>query len=115
MLSVGAGASIMAGLNCGTPSSAAWQSLLYGIDAYVAIEDEQARRAMRLLGEAGIVSGESGAAGLAGLLELMEGKDADQARRVLGLGGDSRVLLLSTEGATDPVGYQAIVRSSPHP
>ncbi len=110
MLSVGAGASIMAGLNCGTPSSAAWPSLLYGVDAYVAVEDDQARAAIRLLADAGVVSGESGAAGLAGLMELLDGRESDRARAALGIGPASRVLLLSTEGATDPAGYDAIVR-----
>jgi diaminopropionate ammonia-lyase len=109
MLSVGADASIMAGLNCGTPSSAAWPALLRGIDAYVAVEDEQARTAMRLLAANGIQSGESGAAGLAGLLELLEGRDATRAREALNVGANSRVLLLSTEGITDPVAYAAIV------
>ena len=115
MLSVGADASIMAGLNCGTPSSAAWPALLYGIDAYVAVEDEQARTAMRWLAAEGIASGESGAAGLAGLLELLEGSDATRARPALNLDGSSRVLLLSTEGVTDPVAYAAIVRRTPAP
>ena len=47
MIRARADASIMAGLNCGTPSSAAWPSLRDGIEAFVAVEDEQARRAMR--------------------------------------------------------------------
>lgn len=115
MLSVGADASIMAGLNCGTPSSAAWPSLLHGIDAYVAVEDEQARTAMRWLAAEGIASGESGAAGLAGLLELLEGSDAGRARSALKLDAASRVLLLSTEGVTDPVAYAAIVKRRPSP
>lgn len=113
MLCVGADASIMAGLNCGTPSSAAWPSLLYGINAFVAVDDEQARIAMRLLAAEGIVSGESGAAGLAGLLELLEGAEAGHTRAVLKLGAGSRVLLLSTEGITDPVAYAAIVGRVP--
>ncbi len=113
MLSVGADASIMAGLNCGTPSSAAWPAMLRGINAYVAVEDEQARTAMRLLAAEGIVSGESGAAGLAGLLELLEGREAGRARESLRLGAGARVLLLSTEGVTDPVAYNAIVGRVP--
>jgi diaminopropionate ammonia-lyase len=60
MLHAGADASIMAGLNCGTPSTAAWTALEDGIDAYLAIEDERAREAMRLLAASGVVAGESG-------------------------------------------------------
>jgi diaminopropionate ammonia-lyase len=113
MIQAGADASIMAGLNCGTPSSAAWPSLRDGMEAFVAVEDEQAREAMRLLAENGIVAGESGAAGLAGLLELLEGSDRAEARRRLGIGAESRILLLLTEGATDPVGYASIVGRAP--
>jgi diaminopropionate ammonia-lyase len=115
MLSVGADASIMAGLNCGTPSSAAWPSMLHGINGFVAVDDEQARIAMRLLAAEGIISGESGAAGLAGLLELTEGNDAARTREALVLGAGARVLLLSTEGITDPVAYTSIVGRLPPP
>jgi diaminopropionate ammonia-lyase len=102
--------SIMAGLNCGTPSSVAWPVIAATVDVYLAVDDDRAREAMRLLADAGIVSGESGAAGLAGLLAAVE--DAD-ARDALGLDGSARVLLLNTEGATDPVGYREIVGRSP--
>lgn len=108
LLEVGADASIMAGLNCGAPSSAAWPALRDGMDAFVAVDDEQAREAMRLLAAEGITSGESGAAGLAGLLEVCEGGSAARARGDLGLAG-AHVLLLSTEGATDPGGWERIV------
>jgi diaminopropionate ammonia-lyase len=56
------------------------------------------------------VAGESGAAGLAGLLEAVE---HDDVRAALGLDGDARVLLLNTEGATDPDGYRRIVGRAP--
>lgn len=108
LLAAGADASIMAGLNCGAPSSAAWPAMRDGMDAFVAVEDEQARVAMRLLAGAGVVSGESGAAGLAGLLELCEGESRAAAAAHMRLAG-ARVLLLSTEGATDPAGWEAAV------
>ncbi len=98
--------SIMAGLNCGTPSPVAWRDVTGGIDDFVAVEDHEAEHAMRLLAADGIVSGESGAAGLAGLLGF-----ASQ----LGLGRDDHVLVISTEGATDPRAYARIVGSpDPH-
>ncbi|MFB3819560.1 MAG: diaminopropionate ammonia-lyase [Candidatus Methylomirabilales bacterium] len=111
-LPVGADASIMAGLNCGTPSAAAWPLLRAGLDAVIAVEDEPARDAMRLLAADGIPSGESGAAGAAGLLELLAGTGA-VARERLGIGGEARALLLSTEGATDPEAYRRIVGKAP--
>jgi diaminopropionate ammonia-lyase len=52
------------------------------------------------------VAGESGVAGLAGCL-LAAGDPA--AREVLSLGEGSRVLVFSTEGATDPELYARLV------
>jgi diaminopropionate ammonia-lyase len=101
--------SIMAGLNCGTPSLVAWPLLRAGLDAVVAVADERARQAMRDLAEAGVVAGETGAASLAGLAEATGGRQAGELRRVLGLGPHTRVLLLCTEGATDPEAYRRIV------
>ena len=68
-----------------------------------------AAKAMRLLAEAGVVSGESGAAGLAGLLEIVASADTGEARELLGLGPSTTVLVFSTEGATDPGAYREIV------
>jgi diaminopropionate ammonia-lyase len=101
--------SIMAGLNCGTPSLVAWPFLRAGLDAVVAVADGRARQAMRDLAAAGIVAGETGAASLAGLAEATGGREAGGLRRVLGLGAQARVLLLCTEGATDPEAYRRIV------
>lgn len=112
LLEVGADASIMAGLNCGTPSTAAWPDLRDGIDAFVAVEDAQAAEAMRTLAGLGVIAGESGAAGLAGLQELMAPPHA-AARAALGLTAGSRVLLLNTEGATDPASWERIVGRAP--
>ncbi|MHB8418316.1 MAG: diaminopropionate ammonia-lyase [Myxococcales bacterium] len=101
--------SIMAGLNCGTPSLLAWPVIRAGVDGFLAVDDEYAREAMRRFAEAGIVSGESGAAGLAGLLALRAERGLAAAARELGLDAEARVLLVSTEGATDPASYQKIV------
>jgi diaminopropionate ammonia-lyase len=108
MIQAGADASIMAGLNCGTPSSAAWPALRNGVDLFLAVEDERAREGMCLLAEAGVVAGESGAAGLAGLLELLEGEGRQVARARCRLDHNSRVLLIVTEGATDPLNWERV-------
>lgn len=92
--------SIMAGLNCGTPSPLAWPDLVAGLERVAAVDDADAEQAMRDLATVGVVSGESGAAGYAALL-------AHPGR--LGLTPDDRVLVVSTEGATDPVAYGRIV------
>jgi diaminopropionate ammonia-lyase len=93
---------LMAGLACGEPSLLAWQELDRGAAAFMAIPDDAAVATMRLLAKAGVVAGESGVAGLAGC--LLAAADA-AAREVLGLRKDSRVLVFSTEGATDPELY----------
>ena len=103
--------SIMAGLNCGRPSIVAWPIVSRGIDAFIAIPDERAREAMRALAHAGIVAGETGAAGLAGLFELLVGAESAQHRDALGIDGNTRALIIVTEGATDPENYRRIVAS----
>ena len=99
----------MAGLNCGTPSSIAFPTLRAGLDGSIAVEDAAAESAMRTLAECGIVSGETGAAALAGLDSLHSLSRA----RELGLDRSATVLLLSTEGATDPESYERIVGRKP--
>lgn len=93
--------SIMAGLNCGRPSPIAWPWVSSGYDLFTAIGDADAEEGMRALAAEGVVSGETGAAPAGALL-------AFGAER-LGLTATSTVLLLSTEGATDPAAYERIV------
>jgi diaminopropionate ammonia-lyase len=104
--------SIMVGLNCDTPSRVAWPHVSRGIDLFLAVTDDSARRAMRDLAAVGVVSGETGAAGLAGLSELCVG-EARALRRELDLAEDATALVLSTEGATDPRSYAAVVGEEP--
>ena len=97
---------LLAGLACGEPSLIAWQELDRAAAAFLAIPDSAAVDAMRILAGCGIVSGESGAAGLAGF--LMAAGDPE-ARAAIGLDAGSRVLLFSTEGATDRALYESLV------
>ena len=100
--------SIMAGLNCDTPSLVAWPDLSRGVDLFLAVDDRAAERAMRDLAEISVVAGETGAAGLAGLTDLCVG-GAQAIRAELALPDSPAALVLSTEGATDPDAYAAIV------
>jgi diaminopropionate ammonia-lyase len=109
---------IMAGLNAGTPSLAAWPLLRAAVDGFLAIDDGYAEAAMRRLhAEDGkdprVVAGESGAAGVAGLLALCGEASLAGARRELGLGAEARVLAVISEGATDPESYRRIVGAAP--
>jgi diaminopropionate ammonia-lyase len=105
--------SIMAGLNCETPSLVAWPLVSAGMDAFVAIGDDAVRRAMRDLASCGVVAGETGAAALAGLQEILSGSDAPAWRERLHASSTATVLVMCTEGATDPDAYQQIVGRPP--
>ena len=105
--------SIMAGLNCGTPSQIAWPLLAAGMDAMVAMTDGWARRAMRALATAGIVAGETGAASLGGMFAVCQTVQGGPVREAARLGPATSVLLLCTEGATDPQAWEAIVGRPP--
>jgi diaminopropionate ammonia-lyase len=98
---------IMAGLNCGTPSILAMEILKQGADAFMLISDQYTIDAIKYLnapmpGDPYIASGESGAAGLAGLLALMTSKQLTNLRKNLNTGKDSNILVFNTEGVTDP-------------
>ncbi|MCX4903532.1 diaminopropionate ammonia-lyase [Streptomyces sp. NBC_00878] len=99
-VSVTTGETIMAGLNCGTPSSIAWPYLRDGLDAAVAITDADSARAAGDLAVLGVSSGPCGAAPLAGVRAALTGDGAAERRTALGIGPTSTVVLLSTEGST---------------
>ena len=97
LVRVDTGATVMAGLNCGTVSSAAWPVLRAGCDAAVVVSDDSARRAVTELVGLGVSSGPSGAASLAGVRAALV---ADR-RAALGIDRSSTLVLLSTEAALD--------------
>ncbi len=90
---------IMAGLNCGTPSSLAWPVLRSGLDAAITVTDAESARAATGLAAAGVDAGPCGAAPLAGLRAALTGDAAGPRRAALGLGPAATVVLLSTEGS----------------
>lgn len=100
---------VMAGLACGEPSLLAWTLLGPGADAFMSVTDDDAVAAMRRLAALGVVGGESGVAGLAGFLAASE---SEAWRNALALDATSRVLLIGTEGATDPALYAQLVGRS---
>ena len=105
---------VMACLACAQVSWPAWAALSPLVDAAMTIDDDWARDCMRILADpegedAPIVAGESAVAGIGGLLAIAGDQ---QARRSLGLTGGSRVLVIGSEGATDPQIYAHIVGRS---
>lgn len=106
---------IMAMLECYEPSMIAFRVLERVADGFMTIEEDMAPEVMRRLadpvaGDPPVVSGESGGVGLGGLLTVL--RQPELAAR-LGLGAKSRVLVINTEGATDPDLYQRIVGRAP--
>lgn len=102
--------SIMVGLNCGTPSLIAWPLVSTGVDWFTAVDDGVARVAMRDLASIGIVAGETGAAALGGLEALLV---SDEWAADGGDASSATVLIVVTEGATDPDAYESITGSPP--
>lgn len=105
---------IMAGLACGEPNTISWDILKNHVDTFVSAPDWVAAQGMRMLaaplkGDVPVTSGESGAAPFGVLSSIMLMDEYRELREHLGLGKDSRVLLFSTEGDTDPERYKAIV------
>ncbi|KAI4127227.1 MAG: hypothetical protein LQ347_004686 [Umbilicaria vellea] len=94
------GETIMNGLCCGILSTIAWPVLQHGLVGSVTVTDIEAHDAVRLLKSLGVEVGPCGAASLAALQSVMRYPDAGSA---LGLGKDSVVVLLSTEGPREYV------------
>ncbi len=105
---------IMAGLACGEPCTIGWDILRDHADHFISCPEYVAAKGMRVLGnpvngDTRVVSGESGAVTLGLVAELMQNPSLDWLREPLGLGSDSRVLCISTEGDTDRENYRRIV------
>ena len=106
---------VMAMLECYKPSLVAWRVLTRVADAWMTVSEDDALAAMNCLArpkrdDPALVAGESGGAGLAGLLRVVDDR---QARKTIGLDGQARVLIISTEGATDPSRYAELVGLAP--
>ncbi len=106
--------SIMAGLCCGEPCTIGWEVLRSRADAFISMSDEFAARGMRILGnptgsDTRVISGESGAATLGFAASVMMEESLTELKELLELNENSRILCISTEGATDLAGYRKIV------
>jgi diaminopropionate ammonia-lyase len=99
---------IMAGLACGEVSQIAWQILAQGADDFITLSEDAIAPSMIALQQnnPSIEAGESAVAGLAACLAAAANAPW---REALGLTQQSRVLVLGTEGATDPDLYQKLV------
>ncbi len=106
--------SIMAGLCCGTPSNIAFDILSKHADFFIKCDDSITITGMNLLGRGGfgdtkIVSGESGAVTTGLVYKLLTDETYSEFVNQLKINKDSKILLISTEGDTDPVFYKRIL------
>tara|TARA_R110001583_G_scaffold8952_5_gene42278 strand:+ start:7830 stop:9026 length:1197 start_codon:yes stop_codon:yes gene_type:complete len=110
---------IMVGLACGEPNPLGWQVLRNCATHFVSCEDRLAALGMRVLAnptgdDPRIISGESGAIGTGLLAGIYYSENKQVLMKQLELGADSVVLVISTEGNTDPVHYRDVVWRGKH-
>ena len=106
--------SIMAGLCCGEPNITSWDILRNHVSCFVSADDNVTRLGMRMLsapikGDPQVVSGESGAVPFGVLVSIMKDPKYSDLKIKLKLDANSKVLLFSTEGNTDPERYENII------
>jgi len=106
---------IMAGLSCGEPSEMAWEILAEEASDFLTIPDGIVAPTVRMLarpaGNADVVeAGESAVAGLAAVIAACK----SDMKATLGLDANSRVLLIGSEGVTDPEIYAEIMETDKH-
>ncbi|KAK6708540.1 hypothetical protein SNK04_009508 [Fusarium graminearum] len=87
---------IMAGLNCGAPSTIAWELLKHGVDASLTVSDYEAYQSVQYLQSQGIDAGPCGGSTLAALRRLTP---TDKSK--LGLNEKSTIVLFCTERSRD--------------
>ncbi len=105
---------IMAGLACGEANTIGWEVLKSYSSTFVSCPNWVAANGMRILGnpvkeDRRVISGESGAVTTGLISAIMTRDDMKELREQLKLDENSRILLFSTEGDTDPDKYRQIV------
>jgi len=104
----------MAGLNCGSVSTLAWNILKNGLIGSISILDKLSEEAMITLassvsGDPVIISGESGASGLGALIGLCKTHELNNFKDKICLNKTSSSLVINTEGDTDQLNYKRVV------
>lgn len=105
---------IMAGLACGDPSPIAWSILDHCADFFLSCPDYVAAKGMRVYGiplhdDPFIISGESGAVTLGALMFAAENANLADLKAAMKLDSSSQILLINTEGNTDPEHFRRVV------
>jgi len=102
---------LMAGLSCGGPSALAWRILREEAGDFLTIPDELIAPTMRLLARGGFGDPvvEAGESAVAGLAALIAARQSGALSAALGLDDQARVLLIGSEGVTDPAIFAAMM------
>ena len=102
---------VMAGMSCGEVSLVAWEILRRAATDFVTIADSAVAPAMRMLasGAAGGGEIEAGECSVPGPVALIAVCRDQELRASMGLDAESRVLVIGSEGATDPAIYADIL------
>ena len=105
---------IMAGLACGEGNTIGWDILRNHVTVFASCPDWMSAKATRIYAnplenDPHIVSGESGSVPLGLCYTALHDADAKELKDALKLDENSVVLVISTEGDTDPVRYREIV------
>ena len=104
---------IMAGLACGEANTVSWDILRNHADAFVSCPDWVSANGSRIYGapvkgDTQVISGESGSVTMGLVHALMTKPEYKDIKEALKLDGNSEVLLVSSEGDTDPDRYREI-------
>lgn len=102
---------LMAGLSCGEPSQLAWDVLEKSVHGFLTIPENLVAPAVRMLatGQSGDACIEAGESAVAGLIGLICGALDQNLRGQLRLNPQSRVMIIGSEGVTDPTVFEAIM------
>jgi len=98
-VTVETGATILAGLNCGTLSMLAWPRVRDGLDGAATVSDASVIEAAQALTDMGVLAGPCGGSGSAAARMLLTGPGSAERRAHLGVDETSTVLVVITEGA----------------
>ncbi|MFQ7020820.1 MAG: diaminopropionate ammonia-lyase [Blautia faecis] len=105
---------IMAGLACGEGNTIGWDILKNHVTVFASCPDWMSAKATRIYAnplenDSHIISGESGSVPLGLAYTALHDEDAKDLKEALKLDENSNILVISTEGDTDPVRYREIV------
>ena len=105
---------IMAGLACGEGNTIGWDIRKNHVTVFASCPDWMSAKATRIYAnplenDPHIISGESGSVPLGLAYTALHDEDAKDLKEALKLDENSNILVISTEGDTDPVRYREIV------